>query len=174
MNKSITLSLRKRSRLTKRYYANPTDYNKEMLLHQVSECTKLIVEAKDKHLAKLSSKLDNPDTAPKTYWSIINRFLNNKKIPIIPPVLFEGKLISDFEKKVELFNNHFASQCSLVKNASTIPNLEYKTDARLNHFEIHENDILSIIKSLNASKAHGWDKISIRVIKLCGKTIAIH
>ena len=40
-----------------------------MLLHQVSECTKLIVEAKDKHLAKLSSKLDSPDIAPKTYWS---------------------------------------------------------------------------------------------------------
>ena len=61
----------------------------------------------------------------------------------------------------------------MVKNASTIPNLEYKTDARLNHFEIHENDILSIIKSLNASKAHGWDKISIRMIKLCCKTIVI-
>ena len=42
----------------------------------------------------------------------------------------------------------------LVKNASTIPNLEYKTDARLNHFEIDENDILSIIKSLKVSKAH--------------------
>ena len=123
MNKLITLSLRKRSRLTKRYYANPTDCNKEMLLYQVSECTKIIVEAKDKHLAKLSSKLDNPDTAPKTYWSIINRFLNNKKIPIIPPVLFEGKLISDFEKNAEIFNNHFASRCSLVKNTSTIPNL---------------------------------------------------
>ena len=61
----------------------------------------------------------------------------------------------------------------MVKNASTIPNLEYQTDSRLNHFEIHENDIFSIIKSLNASKAHGWDKISIRMTKLCGKTIAI-
>ena len=76
-----------------------------MLLHQVRECTKLIVEAKDKHLAKLSSKLDNRDTAPKTCWSITNRFLSNKKIPIIPPVLFEDKLISDFEKKVTLPHN---------------------------------------------------------------------
>ena len=59
--------LKKRSKLTIRYYANPTDYNEEMLLYQVSEYTKLIVEAKDKHLAKLSSKLDNPDTAPKSY-----------------------------------------------------------------------------------------------------------
>ena len=67
-----------------------------MLLHQVSECTKLIVEAKDKHLTKLNSKLDSPDTAPKTYWSIINRFLNNKKIPIIPLGSFQSKLIHAF------------------------------------------------------------------------------
>ena len=87
---------------------------------------KMNLEAKDKHLTALSSKLDNPATAPKTYWSIINRLLNNKKIPIIPPVLFEGKLISNFEKKAELFNNHFASQCSLVENASTLPNLNIK------------------------------------------------
>ena len=44
-----------------------------MLLHQVSENAKLIVEVKDKYPTKLGSKLDNPDTSPKTYWSIINR-----------------------------------------------------------------------------------------------------
>ena len=27
-----------------------------------------------KHVAKMSAKLDNPSTAPKTYWSIISRF----------------------------------------------------------------------------------------------------
>ena len=40
--------------------------------------------------------LDNPNKSTKTYWSIINRFLNNKKVPIIPPVFFEGELISNF------------------------------------------------------------------------------
>ena len=30
---------------------NLTDHNKELLLHQVSKCTKLIIEAKDEHLA---------------------------------------------------------------------------------------------------------------------------
>ena len=103
-----------------------------MLLYQVSECTKLIAEAKDKHLAEpLSLKLEDPDTAPKTYWSIKKKFLNNKKVPIIPPVFFEGKLIPDFEKKAELFNNHFASQCPLLENACTLPNVEYETDERL-------------------------------------------
>ena len=90
---------------------------KELLLHQVSKCTKLIIEAKDEHLAELSSKLDNPNAAPKTHWSIINRFVNNKKVPILPPVFLEGKLISDFEKEAELCNNHLffvltiSSQC---------------------------------------------------------------
>ena len=87
---------------------------------------------------------------------------------IIPPACSEGKIISDFQKKAGLFNNHFASQCSLVKNASTLPTLEYKTVERLNYFDISENDILSIIKNLNATKAHEWDKISIRTVKLCG------
>ena len=61
----------------------------------------------------------------------------------------------------------------MVKNASTLPNVEYKTDERLNYFEINENKIFSIIKNFIASKAHGWDNISIRMIKLCGKAIAI-
>ena len=52
--RSVTFSKVARSKLTKRYYANPRDYNKEMLLHQISKYTKLIIEAKDKHLAKLT------------------------------------------------------------------------------------------------------------------------
>ena len=61
----------------------------------------------------------------------------------------------------------------MVEDASTLPKLECKTDKRLNRFEINESDIFSIIKNFNASKALGWDKISIRMVKLCGKTIAI-
>ena len=61
----------------------------------------------------------------------------------------------------------------MFENPSTLPNLGYKTDEWLNYFEINENDILLIIKTLNVSKAHVWDKISIRMIKLCSKTIAM-
>ena len=52
----------------------------------------------------MSSKLDCPDTASKTYWAIINRFLNKKKILNILPLLVNNNLVSDFHKKAELFN----------------------------------------------------------------------
>ena len=46
----------------------------------------------------MSAKLGNPNTAPKTYWSIISRFLNKRKMPAISPVLADGKLVSDQNK----------------------------------------------------------------------------
>ena len=94
---------------TKRLYKNPTDYNKDLLNNQANECTRLIIQAKGKHIAKMSAKLDNFNTAPKTYWSIKSRFLNRKKMPAIPPILADGKLVSDFKIKAELFNSHFAA-----------------------------------------------------------------
>ena len=94
-----------------------------MLLHQAKALHKINHEAKSNDLAKLSSKLDNLDKAPKTCWSIISKFLSNKMIPIKPRISSEGKLIFYFKKKAELFNSQFASQCSSVENASTLQNL---------------------------------------------------
>ena len=96
-----------------------------------------------------------------------------KRISNIPPLLVNNKLVSDFHKKAELFNRHFAEQCTLVQNTSTLPVFNFKTNNRLKSFDINENDLHLIIKNLNANKAHGWDDISIRMIQLCGKSIAL-
>ena len=103
----------------------------------------------------MNAKLDNPKTVPNTYWSIINKFLSNKKIPIIPPILVNGELASDFKQKANIFNNHFASQCTPIKNGSKLPNFTNKTEKRLTSFDIKDHDILLIIKNLNVNKAHG-------------------
>ena len=119
----------------------------------------------------MSAKLDNPNAAVKTYWSIISRFLNKKNTPAMPPILTDGKLVSDFKMKSELFNSHFAAQCTPVKNANALPKFKYRTDKRLNSFTTNENNIFLIIKNLNADKAHEWDNISIRLMQLCEKEI---
>ena len=115
----------------------------------------------------MSAKLDNPETVLKTYWSIINKFLSN----IIPPVLVNGELVSDFEQGANLFNNYFASQCTPIKTGRKLPNFSYKTEKILTSFDVKDDDILSIIKNLNVDKTHGWDQLSIRMIKTCGDAI---
>ena len=41
----------------------------------------------------------NPNTSYKTYWCILKTFFNGRKIPIIPPILKNGELESDFKIK---------------------------------------------------------------------------
>ena len=36
----------------------------------------------------MTSKLNDPKTAPKTYWSILNQFLYNKKIKLISLMIY--------------------------------------------------------------------------------------
>ena len=60
-------------------------------------------------------------TSPKAYWSILKTLLNNKEIPCIPPNYHNNNYITDFKEKVEIFNNFFAKQCTIVNNTSQLP-----------------------------------------------------
>ena len=66
-------------------------------------------ELKKKYHTKLSSRLADPLTGPKTYWSILKTFLNNKKNPSIPPLFQENNFITDFKEKAELFIHFFVN-----------------------------------------------------------------
>ena len=131
-----------------------------------------IEESKEKYYTKLSSRLADPLTSPKTYWSILKTFLNNKKIPCIPPLFHENKFITDFKEKAELFNHLFVNQCSLLSNNSVLPtNLPQLTSKCLDSIHFSSSDIVKIISHLDPNIAHGHDMLSIRMIKLCGNSI---
>ena len=102
----------------------------------------------------------------------LNRFLSNKNLPIIPPILVDDRVVSNFAKKTELFNSYFASQYTPVTNKSQLPSLEFKTGKKIEKITFTDDDIHLIIKNLNIDKAYEWVNISIRMIKLCGKSIA--
>ena len=131
-----------------------------------------IEESKEKYYTKLSSRLADPLTSPKTYWSILKTFLNNKKIPCIPPLFHENKSITDFKEKAELFNHFFVNQCSLLSNNNVLPtNLPQLTSKCLDSIHFLSSDIAKIISRLDPNKAHGHDMLSIRMVKLCGNSI---
>ena len=50
----------------------------------------------------LASNLNNPKTNIKTDWSILNTFCSGKKILIIPPLLMNNEVVSDFKTKSNL------------------------------------------------------------------------
>ena len=44
---------------------------------------------------------------------------------------------------------------------------------QVNSFKVTESDILSIIKALDSTKPHGYDNLSIRMIKICSESITL-
>ena len=131
----------------------------------------MILERKEKYYNHLSMKLNNPNTSAKTYWSILKSFYNGSKVPLIPPLLVNNQIVSDFTKKTNIFNDFFALQCTPLNNSSVLPaKVTFKTQSRLNSICFEEDDILKIITNLNVDKAHGHD-ISIRMLKICDSVV---
>ena len=55
------------------------------------------------YILTMTRKLNDSKAAPKTYWSILNRLLYNKKISSIPALVVNNKFLSGFCIKANLF-----------------------------------------------------------------------
>ena len=131
-----------------------------------------IEKSKNNCYSKLSQKLSNKTTTSKAYWSILKTSLNDKKILCIPPIFHDNKFGFDFGEKAELFNTFFTEQCSLSKKNSELPkNLLLLNKKRLSDVQISNENIIKIINNLDPNKAHGHDMISIRILKLRGRSL---
>ena len=108
----------------------------------------------------------------KTYWSILKSFYNYRKVPLIPLLLIDDKFVTDIETKINIFNKFFADQCQPLNNAIDLPtNQIFLTQSKLGSLDFNEGELLQIIRALNINKAHGHDDISIRMIKICDRSL---
>ena len=73
------------------------------------ETSNLIANAKENYYKNEGKKLLDSSLGPKKYWSILNSFLINKKMPTIPPFFENGESVVDYPTKAETSNNYFVS-----------------------------------------------------------------
>ena len=115
----------------------------------------------------------DPSAGTKSYRTTLKNILNKKKNSVIPPLLENGVFITNFQAKADIFNELFVEQCSIIPNNSVLPPLIFRTNNKLSNIAIDETEILKLIRKLNTNKAHGWDELSIKMIKLCDNTIVL-
>ena len=129
--------------------------------------------SKLKYHERLPNKVNDPITASKTYQTILKIFVNGSKILLIPPLVADNKLVTDFLEKANLFNIFFTKECSPISSDSTVTvSIKLESRERLSYLEFGVDDIVMIITSLDRNKAHGHDEISLHMIKLCASSIS--
>ena len=103
----------------------------------------------------------------------LRNFCNGSKIPLIPPLSVGNRLATDVLAKANLFNDLFSKHCSTIVNSSSLPTaLTVETENRLSTTDFSTGDTIKFIKALDPNMAHGRDRISIRIIKLCSFLIS--
>ena len=165
MNGNIRAKIKTKSLLFKQCMQNERFESEFGLLKAlITELNDLISSTKTLYYENLAKKLNNPLLQAKTYWSIFKTFYNDKKIPLIPPLLIDDKFVTDIRTKANIFNKFFAEQCTPLRNGSVFPvNQMLLTQARLKSLDFKEVEILKIIRALNINKAHGtWHKQGTR------------
>ena len=90
---------------------------------------------------KKNNVLNDKRADPKVYWTVLNNFMNNIKIPSVPPILISSETITNIVQKASIFNDFFASQCTPLENNSKLPFLLMSTDKRLSAVSIKKYDI---------------------------------
>ena len=159
--------LRKKNRAYKTFVRNGRPDDKlEGIQKMITEGARMIDEAKCNYFLKAGKTLADPGTNSNTYWSLINTVLNKARIPVITPLLECGLFVTDFAEKAQMFNDYFILRCTTIDTGSEIPQDTPVTTTLISDFVISEEKVLNVIRSLNPNKAHGWDEISVRMIKL--------
>ena len=97
-------------------------------------------------------------------------FLNNEKIPCIPPLRHHNKYVTDFKEKVGIFN--FAEQCFSINDSSKLPSTFLKrTEKIVSSVSFSSNVNAKIVRELDPNKADGHYMISVRMLKIYSESI---
>ena len=90
-----------------------------------------------------------------------------------PTILINNKLIINCKEKACAFNNFFLSHSKPNVNDSILPAFSYLRGSRLSIIQFNDDELKTIILSLNPNKSHGCDNIPIQMIQLCMESIHI-
>ena len=103
MNEVIKSKIKAKNLLFKQYIQNERFESDFVFLETlITKINELISSTKNLHYENLpKEKLNNLLLQAKAYWSILKIFYNEKKIPIIAPLLIDDNFVTNIKMKAK-------------------------------------------------------------------------
>ena len=135
-----------------------TTYNKQIrnLIVAVNR------SAYNEYCQKIQYYITKTDPNVKKFWQCSRVLMGNKVCTSIPPILQNGKSVTDSSTKCELFNAYFCEQQCLPSDATedSLPDFQLITHHKLTALHITPEQALHVLLSLDVNKSVGPDNIS--------------
>ena len=173
MCNEVRVFLRKRDRLFKRYKRTLSAQDKFNFYLARREANRAIRNAKKRYESKVVESLSDPNLNIRNFWKISKRILDGKSERTIPPLLENDNLVSEDDRKADIFNNYFASIASLDHSEPLpkLPDFQFLTDARIQNIQTSELEVQRLLSKLNVHKSTGPDAIGNWVLKHCSSSL---
>ena len=108
MKENVKTKIKEKNTFYQKYIENGRFESDFILLEKlITELNDLIFSTKTLYYENLAKKLNNQLLQTKTNWSILKTFYNDKKIPLIPPLLVDDKFVNDTKAKADIFKKFF-------------------------------------------------------------------
>ena len=176
-NKFTRLLLRRKNRnylifkkasLKHKKYSSNESANEEVLTRLLHKKEKAFEKSKlaneDSKKANRRSKLNffnainatmkNPEISAKKKFSILTKLMKTQKVSTIPPILDNGKVVTDAQAKCKIFNDYFASKASVPGNDDEVPNLTPRDDINENLTTVNTSyiEVAKLCRDIKKSK----------------------
>jgi len=181
-HKSITIRPRDKSWMTLRLKQGDKIHKKAKLSTSPAlwaSCRKIrkqlvgeISTAKSYDQNRVIQSLSDTHTASKKWWHIIKHFYRCKTTSTIPPLKTGNTNTTDSGEKATFFNEYFYAQSSIDDTNAVLPELSFVTDTRLFECITSAQEVELYISDIDISKAHGYDNVDNRFLKLIGPLVS--
>ena len=149
---------------------NPDHYEIFKEKRRVAKATRK--EAKLRYQNRLVQKLSADNANRKDYWKLVKSMMGAKVKPGIPIINTNDTYSVTATEKATVFNAYFASQARLDVVPAAMPPLYYTTTSKLSVIKTTPEEVESVLRAIDLSKATGPDEISGRVLKHISSSIS--
>ena len=129
----VKTAIKRNSRVHREWVLRGRNPDDRHFVRTVQNETNRFKKAKKDDYVNLGS---NFDTVSKAFWTAFKRIVNNQKLTNIPLILEDGKFISDFHLKSNIFNDYFAKQCTVNNIPNSLPPLRMDTTSRIHSVDL--------------------------------------
>ena len=177
IKKDLIKMIHRKNRLYKQYMNRRTHLNKTKYKTLNNKVNKLVRSAKKNYF---SNQLEKEKTNIKNTWKILNNALNkNHRKPRNKIFNINGQIIDNPTQVSDHFNNFFINIG--LNQTSQIPdnNIHFSTylsnpnESSMFFTPITEDEVIEIIKNLDAKKSPGHDHIPILIIKKLASELSV-
>ena len=174
VTREIKRLITKRNTAWRRFQHSKNEHHQNLYKQIRNQVVAVNRSAYNEYCQKIQYYLTKTDPNVRKFWQCSRVLMGNKVCSSIPPILQNGKSVTDSSTKCELFNAYFCEQHCLPSDATedSLPDFQLITHNKLTALHITPEQVLRVLLSLDVNKSVGPDNISNKMLKLASQDIA--